>query len=205
MKSYSLRCASSAMPTMLPRSESVWCYFFFQAEDGIRDHCVTGVQTCALPISRTEPARGARCTDSLEPAVRADAGAVRAGARRGALLGRHTAARQRAHAAVLSRATRVFLKPARASCAGRPRSQELQSPGARICPRSAPPASTGVAMLTYHLPASKWPTSAALMGASSVDQCPISTESLLSTASLRPVAALPTCAASASSTPVELT
>src|SRR5215204_997353 len=25
--------------------------FFFQAEDGIRGHCVTGVQTCALPIS----------------------------------------------------------------------------------------------------------------------------------------------------------
>src|SRR3712207_6886908 len=25
-------------------------YLFFQAEDGIRDHCVTGVQTCALPI-----------------------------------------------------------------------------------------------------------------------------------------------------------
>src|SRR5260221_2277329 len=25
--------------------------FFSQAEDGIRDHCVTGVQTCALPIS----------------------------------------------------------------------------------------------------------------------------------------------------------
>src|SRR5438034_2145287 len=24
--------------------------FFCQAEDGIRDHCVTGVQTCALPI-----------------------------------------------------------------------------------------------------------------------------------------------------------
>src|SRR5436190_6357539 len=24
--------------------------FFFQAEDGIRYHCVTGVQTCALPI-----------------------------------------------------------------------------------------------------------------------------------------------------------
>ena len=27
-------------------------FFFFQAEDGIRDHCVTGVQTCALPISQ---------------------------------------------------------------------------------------------------------------------------------------------------------
>src|SRR5438105_15927701 len=26
--------------------------FFFQAEDGIRDPLVTGVQTCALPISR---------------------------------------------------------------------------------------------------------------------------------------------------------
>src|SRR6266436_5021777 len=26
-------------------------YFFFQAEDGIRDVAVTGVQTCALPIS----------------------------------------------------------------------------------------------------------------------------------------------------------
>src|SRR5438132_11362617 len=29
----------------------ICCFFFFQAEDGIRDHCVTGVQTCALPIS----------------------------------------------------------------------------------------------------------------------------------------------------------
>src|SRR3989442_4472902 len=27
------------------------CFFFFQAEDGIRDADVTGVQTCALPIS----------------------------------------------------------------------------------------------------------------------------------------------------------
>src|SRR6266496_5325507 len=28
-----------------------WFFFFFQAEDGIRDLYVTGVQTCALPIS----------------------------------------------------------------------------------------------------------------------------------------------------------
>src|SRR2546430_14980911 len=28
-------------------------FFFFQAEDGIRDLTVTGVQTCALPISVT--------------------------------------------------------------------------------------------------------------------------------------------------------
>src|SRR5437868_8861946 len=29
------------------------CFFFFQAEDGIRDRNVTGVQTCALPILRS--------------------------------------------------------------------------------------------------------------------------------------------------------
>src|SRR2546430_12279033 len=29
--------------------------FFFQAEDGIRDLTVTGVQTCALPISSPRP------------------------------------------------------------------------------------------------------------------------------------------------------
>src|SRR5215211_3088049 len=34
--------------------EFFFFFFFFQAEDGIRDHCVTGVQTCALPIS-TKP------------------------------------------------------------------------------------------------------------------------------------------------------
>src|SRR2546421_8825386 len=28
----------------------MWFFFFFQAEDGIRDLIVTGVQTCALPI-----------------------------------------------------------------------------------------------------------------------------------------------------------
>src|SRR2546426_2533183 len=30
--------------------------FFFQAEDGIRDYKVTGVQTCALPISEIQAA-----------------------------------------------------------------------------------------------------------------------------------------------------
>src|SRR5205809_3805026 len=34
-------------------------FFFFQAEDGIRDVAVTGVQTCALPISVLKPARSA--------------------------------------------------------------------------------------------------------------------------------------------------
>src|SRR2546430_4657361 len=35
---------------MLAAHSSVY-FFFFQAEDGIRDLTVTGVQTCALPIS----------------------------------------------------------------------------------------------------------------------------------------------------------
>src|SRR2546430_10002938 len=40
------------------------CLFFFQAEDGIRDLTVTGVQTCALPICSpclTSPVPTARC------------------------------------------------------------------------------------------------------------------------------------------------
>ena len=34
-----------------PRYNEDMCTEFFQAEDGIRDMGVTGVQTCALPIS----------------------------------------------------------------------------------------------------------------------------------------------------------
>src|SRR5688572_32478018 len=39
-------------------------FFFFQAEDGIRDLTVTGVQTCALPIStlRETPSCSATCS-----------------------------------------------------------------------------------------------------------------------------------------------
>src|SRR6218665_2902173 len=33
------------------QSDNLQYLFFFQAEDGIRDDLVTGVQTCALPIS----------------------------------------------------------------------------------------------------------------------------------------------------------
>src|SRR5207302_6208019 len=39
-------------------------FFFFQAEDGIRDFHVTGVQTCALPISVAAP--GARPSPDRE-------------------------------------------------------------------------------------------------------------------------------------------
>src|SRR5437762_5865658 len=39
--------------------QSVGGIFFFQAEDGIRDTSVTGVQTCALPILDLYHGRGA--------------------------------------------------------------------------------------------------------------------------------------------------
>src|SRR5215204_6977942 len=46
----------------LDRLDDVFSFFFFQAEDGIRDHCVTAVQTCALPIWPYSSARSAeRC------------------------------------------------------------------------------------------------------------------------------------------------
>src|SRR5260370_6315622 len=53
-------------------------FFFFQAEDGIRDSSVTGVQTCALPISRGQQ----RSVDdlslaSLRPAIQRDHDAER--------------------------------------------------------------------------------------------------------------------------------
>src|SRR5207244_6504405 len=41
---------------------------FFQAEDGIRDDLVTGVQTCALPISFLSAAAFCRCSFPEESA-----------------------------------------------------------------------------------------------------------------------------------------
>src|SRR5437762_4719684 len=46
-------------------------FFFFQAEDGIRDTSVTGVQTCALPISRRSPARPRRAPGAKTRSSRA--------------------------------------------------------------------------------------------------------------------------------------
>src|SRR5260370_22257669 len=53
-------------------------FFFFQAEDGIRDSSVTGVQTCALPISR--PRRhAARASIAECPSYAGFAGSPNAG------------------------------------------------------------------------------------------------------------------------------
>src|SRR6266498_2854412 len=43
----------------------MWYCFFFQAEDGIRDADVTGVQTCALPIYHEPGVEPAKPADEL--------------------------------------------------------------------------------------------------------------------------------------------
>src|SRR5258708_25603094 len=47
-------------------------FFFFQAEDGIRDDLVTGVQTCALPICGEEDAVHLIMQAELTPATEQD-------------------------------------------------------------------------------------------------------------------------------------
>src|SRR2546430_17074658 len=42
------------MIVFLSDCDDTFFFFFFQAEDGIRDLTVTGVQTCALPISNPQ-------------------------------------------------------------------------------------------------------------------------------------------------------
>src|SRR5256884_1413482 len=44
-------------------------FFFFQAEDGIRDVAVTGVQTCALPISLHSILLGFRSMEAVSDFV----------------------------------------------------------------------------------------------------------------------------------------
>src|SRR2546422_722631 len=78
-------------------------FFFFQAEDGIRDVAVTGVQTCALPISPGTTAQSGGIS------TRARAGGSDSPATSGAELHAHVAAcgnwlaRGRSHRVVLGR------------------------------------------------------------------------------------------------------
>src|SRR5262249_59539624 len=55
--------------------------FFFQAEDGIRDWSVTGVQTCALPIFRPAPFETRPAAAGQGAALPLVAGPLRAGDR----------------------------------------------------------------------------------------------------------------------------
>src|SRR2546430_6684672 len=60
----------------------VWLFFFFQAEDGIRDLTVTGVQTCALPISGGRARVGRNCVPSLAKLFVCGSNSLRPRARR---------------------------------------------------------------------------------------------------------------------------
>src|SRR5439155_13334527 len=65
---------TSTLPPFFPLTftslDAIFFFFFFQAEDGIRDGHVTGVQTCALPIlfppSLTFIRAAAGCSEFLE-------------------------------------------------------------------------------------------------------------------------------------------
>src|SRR6266850_5733295 len=54
------------------QSALFYFFFFFQAEDGIRDYKVTGVQTCALPISRILDVVGIRAKEAKRVEVNFD-------------------------------------------------------------------------------------------------------------------------------------
>src|SRR5205807_6640353 len=71
-----------AEPVVAAPVDQVGGVFFFQAEDGIRDYKVTGVQTCALPISwwnrnsRKYSSRGSKGACNRTTATSASAGSA---------------------------------------------------------------------------------------------------------------------------------
>src|SRR3989441_13315577 len=83
-------------------------FFFFQAEDGIRDKLVTGVQTCALPISALRRAGAARRPPSAQAVQRCERSAE--------LLCRDAGGGSAARADLLRRQSAQI---GRASCRGR--------------------------------------------------------------------------------------
>src|SRR5260221_219929 len=90
-------------------------FFFFQAEDGIRNHCVTGVQTCALPISRPRgdhPQDRARSRKRQRPAPPSRQPYLRLRARR------HLRGESRRRSAAKARAGRNVLRAARRAARG---------------------------------------------------------------------------------------
>src|SRR5256886_16664645 len=55
-----VRLSTKVQGVGLDAKAGLYDFFFFQAEDGIRDLTVTGVQTCALPISSATSPSSAR-------------------------------------------------------------------------------------------------------------------------------------------------
>src|SRR5699024_11326225 len=68
---------------VVPRCRrSMLFFFFFQAEDGIRDRNVTGVQTCALPISQWNQCHRKPCRQRANNNTEQRNGTVRTGVQR---------------------------------------------------------------------------------------------------------------------------
>src|SRR2546429_3171626 len=61
---------------LLIARQLVFIFFFFQAEDGIRDVAVTGVQTCALPIFDSSKRSGSMPAEPPRVALRPNLPAV---------------------------------------------------------------------------------------------------------------------------------
>src|SRR5215475_4250846 len=76
----------SRPPRSITVAGAAYLFFFFQAEDGIRDFHVTGVQTCALPISRLRRTQSTcgppRARRSAMAARRGEGGGARSEERR---------------------------------------------------------------------------------------------------------------------------
>src|SRR6266704_4950014 len=113
--------------------------FFFQAEDGIRDRNVTGVQTCALPISDAVGPGGAVI------AIERDAAAVR-----DARANLRSAPWARVHrgdaAQVLSR---IGLSGASVAVLDPPRTGASRALIGPLCARQAPPGGPGLRAIAY--------------------------------------------------------
>src|SRR5256886_4629913 len=72
-------CVCHASIKMDDSSIFLYFFFFFQAEDGIRDLTVTGVQTCALPISARAAQAGRLTVRQARPMTAARAYQIRIG------------------------------------------------------------------------------------------------------------------------------
>src|SRR5947208_8141193 len=152
-------------------------FFFFQAEDGIRDDLVTGVQTCALPICSRQlaggsgRARGTAPSRTSQPGRMAPPGIRRAGhhaagaaPERGARpqrpsgtarLGRDRRALAVSHGLVARRRVQLV---ARAAGALRPPGRRAPRERQFSCPGYKPAAGGGVVGLSHWTAAVAWRT-----------------------------------------------
>src|SRR5258708_18920497 len=109
-------------------------FFFFQAEDGIRDDLVTGVQTCALPISPRRQGGGSvhapepTASGAAEPAVVVAIEQDRSGSRRSIqpALRRDVGPQRMPHAAYGARSPPSAGAPPRAQNSSPPRPSRRQ-------------------------------------------------------------------------------